>query len=118
MDSIDPSLITGGIGLAIAIGTFFIGRTTSAKGDGHDSGKKEARLEAVEMAVDILSKRYNEVHDNVSNLLSLRSDLSKVENEVNVLRTRSHEILNAIAKLDIKVELVLRGFKNKQDLQD
>lgn len=46
-------------------------------------------------------------------VLTLRVD--RLEKEVEIIRGRTHEILNAIAKLDIKVEVALRSINKRHD---
>lgn len=103
---------------AATLGGLLLGFAVRALSAGHAAGKSDARLDAAEKSVGVLFKRVDELREHSVTHTVFKETIEKLDAEVNTLRQESRAILAAIAKLDLKIELMMRGFipnKNKED---
>lgn len=82
MDDIFIKIILPVLSLAIAAAAFFIGRLTSAKGDGEKTGAMASDLGYIKAGVDDLKKELRDLRDGLS---ALDSRMAVAEQEIKTL---------------------------------
>lgn len=113
---IAEAAIDGTLGIVIGVATLggiLVGFVVRAISAGHDAGKRDARIDAHEKSVTVLFKRVDELREHSVTHNVFKDAIEKMDKEINTLRQESRAILEAIAKLDLKVELMLHGFTPK-----
>lgn len=65
---IEISVLIGVIGVALSIGTFFVGRTTSAKNAGQQTGQVLTELGYIKKGIDGLEKKMERMEQQYNNL--------------------------------------------------
>lgn len=76
---IDVSVLIAICGCALSIATFFIGRTTSAKNAGQQTGQVLTELGYIKKGVDGLEKRFEKLQENYN---ELKTRVTKLEEKV------------------------------------
>ena len=76
---IDLSVLIAICGFALSIATFFIGRTTSAKNAGQQTGQVLTELGYIKKGVDGLEKRFEKLQENYN---ELKTRVTKLEEKV------------------------------------
>ena len=65
---IEISVLIGVIGVALSIGTFFVGRTTAAKNAGQQTGQVLTELGYIKKGIDGLEKKMERMEQQYNNL--------------------------------------------------
>ena len=65
---IEISVLIGAIGVALSIGTFFVGRTTAAKNAGQQTGQVLTELGYIKKGIDGLEKKMERMEQQYNNL--------------------------------------------------
>jgi predicted nuclease with TOPRIM domain len=76
---IDVSVLIAICGCALSVATFFIGRTTSAKNAGQQTGQVLTELGYIKKGVDGLEKRFERLQENYN---ELKTRVTKLEEKV------------------------------------
>ena len=83
--NIDISVLIAMIGCALAVGTFFIGRTTAAKSSGKEDGEMQANVRHIKDTVDKQDKKLNDIAENY---IDLKDEIAKLKERLHVLEDR------------------------------
>ena len=78
---IEISVLIAVVGVAVSVGTFFIGRTTAAKNAGHQTGQVLTELGYIKKGIDGLEKKMERMEQQY-NKLDVR--VSKLEEIVRI----------------------------------
>jgi peptidoglycan hydrolase CwlO-like protein len=65
---IEISVLVAVIGVAVSVGTFFIGRTTAAKNSGQQTGQVLTELGYIKKGIDGLEKKMERMEQQYNNL--------------------------------------------------
>lgn len=65
---VEISVLIGVIGVALSIGTFFVGRTTAAKNAGQQTGQVLTELGYIKKGIDGLEKKMERMEQQYNNL--------------------------------------------------
>ena len=65
---IEISVLVAVIGVAVSVGTFFIGRTTAAKNSGQQTGQVLTELGYIKKGIDGLEKKMERMEQQYKNL--------------------------------------------------
>jgi peptidoglycan hydrolase CwlO-like protein len=76
---IDVSVLIAICGCALSVATFFVGRTTSAKNAGQQTGQVLTELGYIKKGVDGLEKRFEKLQENYN---ELKTRVTKLEEKV------------------------------------
>lgn len=90
--NIDVSVLIALIGCCIAVGTFFIGRTTAARQGGASDGELKSDIKYIKQTADKTDKKLDGVVENYNN----------IKLELEQLKGKLHE-------LEVKVEMLHGG---------
>ena len=87
--SIDMSILIAGLGFALSVGTFFVGRMTAAKTDGVEDGEMKSDVRHIKNAVDKQGGKLDQVVENYEEikieLERLKGRMTALEQKVNML---------------------------------
>lgn len=87
--TIELSVLIAVLGFALSVGTFFIGRLTSAKKDGISDGETKANIRYIKESVDKHDKKLDRVAENYESvrteIVELRGRLEMLEQRVEML---------------------------------
>ena len=81
---IEISVLIAVVGVAVSVGTFFIGRTTAAKNSGQQTGQVLTELGYIKKGIDGLEKKMERMEQQYNNL-DVR--VSKLEEVVRIYHT-------------------------------
>ena len=82
---IETSVLIAVVGVAVSVGTFFIGRTTAAKASGVADGELKADVRHIKDSVD---KQSDKLDKAVENYEDIKLELEKVKGRVNALEQK------------------------------
>lgn len=87
--TVDITVLIAVLGLALSVGTFFVGRMTAAKTDGFADGETRANIRYIKESVDKHDKKLDRVAENYESMkreiVELRGRLEKLEQRVEML---------------------------------
>ena len=83
--TIELSVLIAVLGFALSVGTFFIGRVTSAKKSGQQDGEMQANVRHIKDTVDKQDKKLNDIAENYSDL---KDEIAKLKERLHVLEER------------------------------
>ena len=75
---IEISVLIAVVGVAVSVGTFFIGRTTAAKNSGQQTGQVLTELGYIKKGIDGLEKKMERMEQQYNNLDVRVSKLEEV----------------------------------------
>lgn len=85
MMSIDISILIAVIGCVVAVGTFFLGRTTAAKKDGVADGELKADIKYIKQST---SKTETKLDGVVENYNAIKLELEKLKSRIHELESK------------------------------
>jgi peptidoglycan hydrolase CwlO-like protein len=81
----DTNLVIGILGIALSLGTFFIGRVTAAKNSGQADGEMRADIKYIKTSVDKHDKKLDVFSTNYA---ELKVELEQVKGRVDAIEQR------------------------------
>ncbi len=79
--NIDLNLLTAAVGMALSVGTFFIGRMTAAKTSGQEYGVMLTEIGYIKSGVDDMKKK---MEQSDKRYIDMEKRLSKVEEAMKI----------------------------------